>query len=172
MLLAHTMSSARGALDPLLHDVALTAIAKGVRVGGMVQVNSDRPGCARCDMDGLVLPTGPVIRISQNLGAGSRGCRLDAAGLEHAAGHVRAGIEAGLDLLIVNKFGKQEAAGAGFRPLIAEALTNGAAVLVGVNGLNRAALDAFTGGMAVALKPCPATLLAWIEGTVRQEYNP
>jgi len=161
MRLAYTMTHGRGALDPLLHDLARAAMADGLRLAGVVQVNSDSPGCARCDMDAIVLPDGPVIRISQSLGAGSRGCRLDPAGLEAAVGAAQARLAHGVDLLIVNKFGKQEAAGRGFRPAIAAALEAGADVLVGVNALNLAALQDFAGGSAERLDPDPAALCAW-----------
>ena len=146
------MTEGRGELDPLLHRVALAAIAQGHRVAGIVQINSDRPGCARCDMDAVVLPDGPVIRISQSLGREARGCRLDAEGC----------LAQGVDLLIVNKFGKQEASGRGFRPVIAAALETGADVLVGVNPLNLNALQMFTGGTADALKADATVLLDWI----------
>ncbi|KIT15253.1 hypothetical protein jaqu_30760 [Jannaschia aquimarina] len=156
------MTEARGALDPLLHDVAQTAMARGLRLAGIVQVNSDRPGCAKCDMDAVVLPDGPVIRISQSLGPNARGCRLDPDGLERAVAEAAARVEDGIDLLLVNKFGKQEAAGRGFRPVIAAALEAGADVLVGVNGLNLPALEEFMGERPDVLPPDQDRLLAWI----------
>jgi hypothetical protein len=162
MRLAYTMTQGRGELDPLLHEVAQAAMAAGRRVAGIVQVNRDVPGSDRCDMDAIVLPDGPVIRISQSLGPAARGCRLDPDGLETAVGAAAAALDAGADLLIVNKFGKQEAAGRGFRPLIARALEDGVDVLVGVNALNRDALEAFTGGLAEALPPRAGAVSAWI----------
>ncbi|MEM7710060.1 MAG: DUF2478 domain-containing protein [Pseudomonadota bacterium] len=172
MRLAYTMIDGKGELDPLLHETALAAIASGRRVAGIVQVNRDVPGRDRCDMDAIVLPDGPSIRISQSLGPASRGCRLDPQGLETAVAAAQAGVEAGADLLIVNKFGKQEAAGRGFRPLIAAALDQGADVLVGVNGLNVAALEAFSGGLAQSLAPDRETLLAWIVAGAAAETDP
>lgn len=158
------MTEGRGELDPLLHKVALAVIAQGRRVAGIVQINSDRPGCARCDMDAVVLPDGPVIRISQSLGPAARGCRLDAEGLETAVAAAEARLLNGIDLLIVNKFGKQEAGGRGFRPVIAAALDAGADVLIGVNPLNLGALQDFTGDTAVSLTADTRTLLDWIAG--------
>lgn len=162
MRLAFTMTHGRGELDPLLHRIATQAAATGLRLAGIVQVNSDRPGCARCDMDAIVLPDGPTIRISQSLGAASRGCRLDAAGLETAVAAAERQVARGVDLLIVNKFGKQEAAGRGFRPVIAAALEAGADVLVGVNALNLQALRDFTGDTQEMVPPEPDALLRWI----------
>ena len=162
MRMACTMTDGRGELEPLLHDVARAAMARGLRLTGIVQVNSDRSGDARCDMDAIVLPDGPVIRISQSLGPAARGCRLDAAGLETAVAAAAARLDAGADLLIVNKFGKQEAAGRGFRDAIARALELGADVLVGVNGANLPALEAFAGEAVPRLPAERVALLAWI----------
>ncbi|MGB3555004.1 MAG: DUF2478 domain-containing protein [Jannaschia sp.] len=163
MRLAYTMADVPGALDPLLHDVAMAALGRGLRVAGIVQVNRDRPGCARCDMDAVVLPHGPVIAISQSLGPQARGCRLDADGLETAVAATQARLTDGADLLIVNKFGKQEAAGRGFRPVIAEALAAGVDVLVGVNGLNLGALREFADGIGTQVSSDAGSLAAWIE---------
>ncbi len=72
-------------------------------------------------------------------------------------------LEAGTaDLLILNKFGKQEMEGRGFRPAIAEALALGVPVLTGINADNRAAFDTFVAGMAEALPPDFDAILAWV----------
>jgi hypothetical protein len=165
MRFAFTMTGGRGDLDPLLHGVAMAAIAEGRRVAGIVQINREVPGSARCDMDAVVLPDGPVFRISQSLGREARGCRLDPEGLERAVGAAGVRLAAGADLLVVNKFGKQEALGRGFRPLIADALERGASVLVGANALNLPALEAFTGGLAIRLPAEHDALLRWVAGT-------
>jgi nucleoside-triphosphatase THEP1 len=105
-----------------------------------------------------------VIRISQSLGREARGCRLDAEGLERAVSETEMQLTRGADILIVNKFGKQEAAGRGFRPLIAEALDRGADVLVGVNPLNLRALLDFTDDLAVQLAPDARLISDWVAG--------
>lgn len=156
------MATTRGGLDPLLRDMARAARAKGVRVAGVVQVNTDPPGGARCDMDAIVLPDGPTIRISQSLGPEARGCRLDPNGLETAVSLTQTALDRGADLLIINKFGKQEVAGRGFRPLIAQALDQGTDVLIGVNPLNQTALCAFAGGLAQPLSAEPEAIKRWL----------
>ena len=162
MRLAYTMTgSERGGVDLLLCDFATALAARGVRACGVVQVNTLRPGARVCDMDVRVLPDGPVHRISQSLGAGARGCRLDPAALEAAVADVEHRFARGCDVLIVNKFGKHEAEGRGFRALIAEALCADAPVIVGTNALNRAAFETFSGGAAEALAPDLPTLLRW-----------
>jgi hypothetical protein len=112
-------------------------------------------------MDVRVLPDGPILRISQDLGRASRGCRLDPAALETAVGLVSASMGPGSDLLIVNKFGKHEAQGRGFRTVIAEALSKGIPVLVGINTLNLPAFEEFAEGLATRLPPEPTALEIW-----------
>ena len=161
MRLGYTMAPGRGDTDRVLERLAQALAARGLRCCGTVQINSPRAGDGPCDMDVRVLPDGAVLRISQDLGPQSRGCRLDPAALETAVGLVAAGLTAGADLLIVNKFGKHEAEGRGFRPVIAEALAMGIPVLVGLNGLNRPEFERFADGLASPLPPDPAALLDW-----------
>ena len=161
MALAFVKTVERGLSDRFLRDFAVRLQADGWRLAGVVQTNSDRPGSHHCDMDVRVLPDGPVIRISQVLGEASRGCRLDPAALEQAVALVEAGLELSPDLLIVNKFGKHEAEGRGFRPLIADALSRDIPVLLGVNGLNQDAFEAFSCGYAEEIEADADSLAAW-----------
>lgn len=162
MRIGYTRAEGPGDTDLLLHGLATRAMARGMRLCGTVQVNSDCGPDRPCDMDVLVLPGGPVIRISQSLGAGARGCRLDPSALETAVTQTAARLEAGCHLLIVNKFGKQEADGRGFRGLIAEALGAGVPVLAGLNARNTAAFETFTDGLAERVAPDPGALDTWL----------
>ncbi|SEL23818.1 Nucleoside-triphosphatase THEP1 [Roseovarius azorensis] len=164
MQIAYVSAPGAGAVDRLVLGMARRLTAAGLRTCGIVQINTERSGGAVCDMDVHVLPDGPVLRISQRLGSGARGCRLEPAALEEAAGLVLAGLARGADVLIVNKFGKHEADGRGFRPVIAEALALDIPVLVGVSASNRDAFLAFAGDMAVALPPGDDALPGWLTG--------
>ncbi len=166
MHLAFTSSPGRGDMDLVLAEVAARLAERGLRTCGVVQINSDCDTGRHCDMDVKVLPDGPMFRISQSLGKEARGCRLDPHGLEMAVGATEARLAAGADVLIVNKFGKQEAEGRGFRDLIGEALARGMAVVVGVNGLNRDAFLEFCGGEAVGLPPQSDAIIGWISAAV------
>jgi len=163
MNLAYTMAPGRGDTDLILQRLAALLAARGLRCLGTVQINSEQVDAGPCDMDVRVLPEGPVLRISQDLGPQARGCRLDPAALEAAVALVAARLSSGADLLIVNKFGKHEAEGRGFRSVIAEAVARDIPVLVGLNALNRPAFEAFADGMAVALPPVPEALMAWLD---------
>ena len=163
MRIAYVMAEGRGDTDLLLHGVAMRAQARGLRLCGTVQINSNCDADRPCDMDVQVLPDGPVIRISQTLGPGARGCRLDPAALEQAVAESERRLNAGCDLVIVNKFGKHEAEGRGFRGLIADALSLDVPVLVGVNSLNVSRLEAFCAGGAVPIAAEAEALDAWLE---------
>lgn len=163
MNIAYTMAPGRGDTDLLLERLARGLRARGVRTCGTVQINSARADAGPCDMDIQVLPAGPVLRISQALGAQARGCRLDPAMLETAVGLCEAELDRGAQILIVNKFGKHEAEGRGFRLLIAEALDRGIPVLVGLNRLSQQAFAEFTGGLAVAVAPALEELTGWAQ---------
>lgn len=154
-MLGYVTGGERGAADLLLADVAAVLRRQGVVLAGVVQVNEEFNPARPCHMDLHVLSGAEVVRISQNLGALSKGCRLDPSGLEQAVGLVAQALEAGPGLLpallIINKYGKQEVDGRGFRPLIGQALAAGVPVLTSVNTANQAAFDQFAEGMAMPL---------------------
>ncbi len=140
---------APGAADRLLCDLAGTLGAQGIRLAGAVQSNIDQGADCSCDMDLRVLgDSGPEIRISQSLGPGSEGCRLDAGALEMAVARVQAVLDQGAELVILNKFAKQEAFGRGFRDVIADALARGIPVLTYVPEDYAAAFAEFAGDLA------------------------
>ncbi|WP_371687434.1 DUF2478 domain-containing protein [Thalassococcus sp. S3] len=160
--MAYTMAPGRGDTDLLLFQLAKALLARGVKVTGTVQINTERPCNGPCDMDVNVLPDGPVIRISQTLGVEARGCRLNPSALEEAVGLVSQRVSQETGCLIVNKFGKHEAEGRGFRTVMAEALALDVPVLVGLNALNKDAFLEFSGDFAVELPPDVAALESWL----------
>ncbi len=162
-MLGYVTTSGRGQSDRLLAGLAERLMAEGVRIAGAVQQNLDRPDGAPCDMELCVLSGTTVWRISQRLGPHARGCRLNPQGLEQAVGEVAAALADGpaAELVIVNKFGKQEIDGRGFRPVIAAALLAELPVLTAVNAKNLPAFLAFAEGMAEPVAPEPGALRQW-----------
>src|SRR6056297_133116 len=163
MALAYVMTQTPGETDKLICDLAARLAHDGVRLAGVVQTNVACSDARRCDMDVQVLPDGPVFRISQSLGKEARGCRLDPAALEEAVAAVTRSLEPKPDLLIVNKFGKHEADGRGFRDIIGRCLTEGVPVLAGVNALNLDAFQGFAGGVGDAVPASLEGCTAWLE---------
>ncbi|MBU3031420.1 DUF2478 domain-containing protein [Paracoccus marinaquae] len=140
-------NAAAGEADRLLARLAADLSAAGLRVAGAVQRDTERGGNCACDMDLIVLgEEDRPIRISQSLGSGSTGCRLDAGAFEMAVARIDARL-AGAELLILPKFGRQEAQGRGYCPLIAQAISIGIPVLLHVSAKRRAAFTAFCGDM-------------------------
>lgn len=164
MNLAYVMTETRGTTDRLLTLFSHQLIERGSRLVGVAQTNTECADSALCDMDVQVLPDGPTIRISQSLGSGARGCRLDPAALEQAVALVSASLDRAPQLLVVNKFGKHEAEGRGFRPVIGDALMRGVPVLAGVNTLNHDAFIDFTQGLGQRLPAEPEALDDWYRG--------
>ena len=168
MALAFVRTIERGLTDRLLWEFADRLQERGFSLAGVVQTNSDRPGSHHCDMDVRVLPAGAVIGINQVLGEESRGCRLNPVALEEAVALVETTLDSSPDLLIINKFGKHEAEGRGFRPLIAEALARDIPVLLGVNALNLDAFEGFSCGLAEELSADATAIATWFEQSQRQ----
>ncbi len=160
--LAYVTKDGRGASDRLLAEVAARLDARGWPLAGVVQLNVDVRDSDLCDMHLRILRSDRQVCISQSLGVGSTGCRLNPQGLAEAVGLVEP-LLADARLLIVNKFGKAESEGDGFRDLIGQALGQGIPVLTAVNALNRAAFDAFAGGMAEALPGDLDAILDWCD---------
>ncbi len=167
MHLAYVTTTDRGATDRLLSAFADALLDAGTPLAGVVQTNTECAEGYKCDMDLKVLPTGETIRISQSLGKNARGCRLDPAELERAVGLVTRSLDGAPQLLIINKFGKHEADGRGFRPVIADALERDIPVLVGVNQLNIERFQDFAGGMAEALDADVGSLTDWLDNVVQ-----
>ncbi|TDK50180.1 DUF2478 domain-containing protein [Antarcticimicrobium luteum] len=160
-MLGYVVADGQGAADLVIREVADRLRAEGVQLAGAVQVNKDTDPDRKCEMDLHVLSRDAVVRISQNLGALSRGCRLDPDGLERAVGLVAQALAEGPDLLIVNKYGKQEIDGRGFRPLIGEALAMGIPVLTAVNRGNVEQFLAFAEDLAEALPGDAQVVFDW-----------
>lgn len=160
-MLGYVVADGRGAADLLIRDVAARLRAKGLRLTGAVQVNPEGKPAHKCHMDLHILSGTEVVRISQDLGTFSQGCRLNPDGLERAVGLVTAALDDGADLLVVNKFGKQEMDGRGFRPVIAEALSKGIPVLVAVNPGSLDAFLTYAEDLAEPLAPDVTTIAAW-----------
>ncbi len=145
------LSTKRGEADQVIVGLAERFSKAGLRLAGLVQTNITRPGRCRCDMVLKDLASGREAPISQDLGEGARGCRLDHGALEMAAHFVEASIVPGVDVVLLNKFGKREAEGAGLRAAIAASVALEIPVIAGLAPENREAWDIFCGGAGSVL---------------------
>lgn len=160
-MLAYVVSRGRGSGDRLLASVAEALAARGVALAGAIQFNVAHDPEQPCHMDLRIIGAGETLRISEDRGPHARGCRLDPRGLAESVQRVEAGLSRGPSLLIVNKFGKAEAEGGGFRDAIGRALIAGIPVLTAVSTQNLPAFQNFAGGMATELPADLDAVLAW-----------
>lgn len=166
MKLACISSPKQGETDRLLAELAADLQLGGLRLSGIIKDMGYSSAYQNgCDMHVRVLPDGPVIKITQDLGKGSDACRLDPAALVEAVVQVeKAGFE-NVDLFILNKFGPEEAAGRGFCGVMGQALERDIPVLVGVGAANKQAFHAFAGGLSEDLPDDKDVLRNWCTGT-------
>lgn len=138
-----------GAQAALVLRVAAEVLAQaGVRCCGFVQHDEPRTDRPRCDMYLVDVVSGDRLKISEDRGPYARGCRLDSAELVRALGLVRGALADEAEVLILNKFGKSESEGQGFRSLIAEAIERSIPVIIGVPRKNIEAWRQFCGDLA------------------------
>lgn len=145
--------------SPVLVEVARQLKKRGAALAGAIQ-HSDGP----CSMELEILPSGTRVPISQSLGSGSTGCRLDSTALAEAASMVRRSLAGSPELVIFNKFGAQEASGSGLSDEMAEAAMAGVPVLTAVSETLLPQWNAFTGDEFTRL-PCTveAAVEWWIQ---------
>jgi hypothetical protein len=148
-------------VDAILSALATQLRREGVQLAGAVQHNRTQ-SCSPCsDMIIEDLATGQLLEISTPVEQSRGGCRLDATALEDVAGIVANGLERPVELVMINRFGKQEMIGNGFRGLIESAVARDIPVLTALNGVHRAAWDAFAAGIADTLPPDATAIEHW-----------
>ena len=135
----------------------------GLRLGGVVPRDGPLLANGRPEMllDDLI--SGAAISISQVLGAGADSCILDVDGLTRARLAIVSAVESGVDLVMVGKFAKQEAAGHGVREEIGAALVADIPTLVALRETQLAAWRAFAGDDWQRLAPEVDVIVAWID---------
>lgn len=154
-------------IEPVLLAAARAIAASGARLGGVLQHDIPTVIDDPCAMELEDLANGARFALSQELGSGSEACRLDPAALARAAMSIRNALEAGADLVVANKFGAQEAAGAGLRAEMALAVTSGVPLLTAVGERFLAEWQDFTGGETTLLPPNTDAILAWWQAIKR-----
>ncbi|WP_419913209.1 DUF2478 domain-containing protein [Hoeflea sp.] len=171
---AHRLAAIRFGKDFHVDGVFDTAIAalraEGLRIVGFVQRETPDPTTC-CDITYLEdIVTGQRHRISQALGAGSRGCKLDPQALADVCGDLVGTLEERVDLLILNRFGKGESDGHGFRVVIEKALDLGIPVLTAVRDTYEPAFEEFAGDLAILLPAEHGAVVGWgkaVAGSMR-----
>ncbi len=153
--------ASRAAIQKILADFALRLGANGVRLGGVVEVaTGDRGGdCRSLALHDLY--TGALIPISQDLGPGSTACNLDLGGLAAACAAVERAVSAGVDLVILNKFGKAEAERGGLGDAFRAAIAADLPIVTAVSPLLSHEWSAFAGDLSNFIPADAAALDKW-----------
>ncbi len=145
--------------DEVLRDFASDLKARGYRVAGLVQTGHRCVDAPR--LSAMLVHTGEELQLLQDLGSCATGCRLDVGQLLDAGGKVASAIDQGADLVIVNRFGRQECEGKGLSYLIERALSAEIPVVIAVPSHRFANWIRFADGMSVKLRCDRETLDAW-----------
>ncbi len=152
-------------IDRLLAEFAAMQIERGTSVRGVLQSRGELTAECRCrDMDLNVIGAAHSFRISQSLGKGSRGCRLHAGNLAECSAFLDHQLKRGCDLLVLNRFGKGESEGHGFRDLINKAISMEGPVLLAVRATYISDWYSYVGDCAEILSPDIQCLEVWFEG--------
>jgi nucleoside-triphosphatase THEP1 len=161
--------------DALITRCATDLAASGYRLGGIVQSNAHRPGRRRCDMYVKDLLGGDEIKISFDRGNEARGCRLDPDAFARIDGWIERAVLEHVELLVINKFGREEANGRGLRTVLAEALISEIPLLIGISPQNLSDFLTFVGDSATRLGPDIDAITAWCRNAIErrtQQFQP
>ena len=145
--------------DRLLLDFAEDLRRSGHRVVGAIQHGAHSPDAA--ELGAMLLPGEQVVNLGHHRGNNPHGCGINAGRLAGIARTIAASIEEGVDLVIVNRFGKLEAQGHGMVRLIRQAVDADIPVVTAVPEHRFAAWVRYSGGMSVRLPCRRAALDAW-----------
>jgi hypothetical protein len=148
-------------VNDVMAEFAATLAARGRRLGGVIQVSANAPGCACSETHVLDLESGARIPILQDLGSQSDACRADSAALADVAATLRQAVLRRPELIFINRFGRLEAEGKGLREEIGAAAVSGIPVLVGVAARYLDAWRGFSFGYGEELACRRAALEAW-----------
>jgi hypothetical protein len=138
--------------DAILRNFAADLNASGHRAVGIVQLGRH---CLDAGLSAMLVHTG------EDLGSCSAGCRLDVGQLLDAGQQIARAIEEGADVLIINRFGRQECEGKGLTYLVERALNADIPVVIAVPSHRFANWIKFADGMSVKLSCAREPLEGW-----------
>jgi hypothetical protein len=161
----------QGATSPviqgLLRGFATRLAASGLRVAGVVETADDSSNPCR-SMALRNLDDGRMFSISQDLGPGSQACSLHPEGLALACAAVQDSIAGGADVVILSKFGKQEAIGRGLSDAFGAAMMAGLPIITAVSPAMMNDWQNFAGEFAECVRAEVAQRASWIESWSRR----
>jgi hypothetical protein len=142
--------------DVVLRTFANDLNAHGYRAVGLVQLGHH---CVDSELSALLVHTGEEVPLL--LCSCTAGHRLDVGRLLEAGTRIAKAIDAGADIVIINRFGEQELEGKGLSYLIERALDADIPVVIAVSSERFADWIKFANGMSVKLACNRASLDGW-----------
>lgn len=153
-------------IDELFIAACRQLAARGLRLGGIVQMSKGGVGGCATSVDLVDLRTGKAFDIWDDRGSCARGCRLDERGLSEAGKNLEKAIDDRVDLLVINRFGRAESLGRGLRRHFAQAMEADIPVLTSVREPYDVAWEEFHCGLAQKLQPNEDSVIAWVDSLV------
>ncbi len=150
-------------INAILRTVVDRLQESGLSVGGVLQEAEFRGDGCCAHLNIVDIRTGSTERITQDRGRQSRGCKLDPRGLAAISHCITDAIDAGVDLVIVNKYGRAESEGRGLLSCVEDAISAGLPVLTSVREPYTAAWNMYHGGLAGELPPKVDAILRWCD---------
>ena len=115
--------------DTLLRGFAEDLRESGYRAAGLIQLGRTN-SAAQDRLPAIALPTGEAVSLRHHRLAAGVGCSLEMAELTKTRIRLSSAMNAGADLVIINRFGNLEARGAGFIDEIRQAVAADLPVLM------------------------------------------
>ena len=149
-------------VDAVLVSVTDLLRSRGIRASGLLQHFGPPTPAGKRSMYVEDIASGERVRLDLPRGSGATGCSLDPNALAKAACLLRRAIRSRPDVLIVNRFGQQEAEGRGMRPELAEAVCAGLPTLVAVSESFLSEWESFVGGPGRILPAKRGAIVSWV----------
>jgi molybdate transport system ATP-binding protein len=148
-------------IDDLLMRSCGQLRSLGLSIGGVIQRSSGDRGRCAASIHVVDLRSGETFDIWESRGACARGCRLDERGLMDAEPSIMGAIADGVDLIVINRFGRAESLGRGLAACFAAAMEAGLPVLTAVRAPYGDAWRSFQGGLAQELPSEASAVVDW-----------
>lgn len=153
-------------VDELLADLSDHLRSQGLRIAGYLQRDAPDPESC-CSASYLQdVASGEKRRITQPLGSGSQGCRLDPGALAEATAELLTQLNSLPDIVILNRFGRGESEGRGFRPVIETAYAMNIPVLTAVRERYQDSFQNFAADMALQLPQDRNIVNDWVQSVL------
>jgi Protein of unknown function (DUF2478) len=148
-------------VDRLLVTVCRRLSRDGVRLGGLLQISTGAKGGCASSVHVVDLRTQAAFDIWEERGACAKGCRLDERGLAAATPVIDKAIVDGVDLIVINRFGRAESLGSGLLACFSSGLSAGVPVLTAVRAPYDVAWTTFHGGLGLELPDNDQAIVSW-----------